>query len=57
MFDPYEPGLNDGFVKLEEDEDGLGPYLAALMSSGVDWLKVLRGGLLALRPTGRAAKF
>jgi len=53
--EPKEPGLNDwdGFVvKLEDDEEGLPPYLK-LRSSGVDWLKFLSGGLLGLRPPGR----
>lgn len=56
MLEPYEPGLNvwDWFVKLDEDEDGFGPYLdAILISSGVEWLKFLRGGLLVLRPPER----
>lgn len=48
-FEPKEPGL-----KLDEDEDGLGPYLLlAWMSSGVDWLKFLIGGLLVRRGTAR----
>lgn len=38
-------------VKLEVEEEGLGPYLedAECRSSGVDWLKLLNGGELLLR--------
>lgn len=50
--EPRDDGLNveEGLVvKLEEDDEGFGPYFEEWMSSGVDWLKLLNGGELPLR--------
>lgn len=58
--EPREPGLNveEGLVvKLDEEDEGLGPYFEVeaeeCRSSGVDWLKLLKGGELLRRAPAR----